>query len=102
MRALYLATVANRVMPAPTPRSCKDPPHYGAKAEMLIQDDGIGIPEERHIEALSRFSQAGGGPGSGLGLAIAARVMKNHGGQLSILPSPRGAKIKLSFSLLDI
>ncbi|MDA7470092.1 hypothetical protein N8919_01730 [Planktomarina temperata] len=35
-------------------------------------------------------------------LAIAARVMKNHGGQLSILPSPRGAKIKLSFSLLDI
>ena len=23
MRALYLATVANRVMPAPTPRSCK-------------------------------------------------------------------------------
>ena len=74
----------------------------GAGAEMLIQDDGIGIPEDRHIEALSRFSQAGGGPGSGLGLAIAARVMKNHGGQLSILPSPRGAKIKLSFSLLDI
>ena len=74
----------------------------GAGAEILIQDDGIGIPEDRHIEALSRFSQAGGGPGSGLGLAIAARVMKNHGGQLSILPSPRGAKIKLSFSLLDI
>ena len=74
----------------------------GARAEMLIQDDGIGIPEDRHIEALSRFSQASGGPGSGLGLAIAARVMKNHGGQLSILPSPRGAKIKLSFSLLDI
>ena len=23
MRALYLATVANRVMPAPTPRSCR-------------------------------------------------------------------------------
>ena len=74
----------------------------GAGAEILIQDDGIGIPEERHLEALSRFSQAGGGPGSGLGLAIAARVMKNHGGQLSILPSPRGATIKLSLSLLDL
>ena len=73
-----------------------------ATAEILIQDDGIGIPEERHLEALSRFSQAGGGPGSGLGLAIAVRVMKNHGGQLSILPSSRGATIKLRLPLLEI
>jgi signal transduction histidine kinase len=43
--------------------------------------------------------QAGGGPSSGLGLAIAARVLKNHGGQLSILPSARGAEIKLSLPL---
>ena len=73
-----------------------------ATAEILIQDDGIGIPEEHHREALSRFSQAGGGPGSGLGLAIAVRVMKNHGGQLSILPSSRGATIKLRMPLLEI
>ena len=70
-----------------------------ATAEIVIQDDGVGIAEDRHIEALSRFSQAGGGPGSGLGLAIAARVLKNHGGQLSILPSARGAAIKLSLPL---
>ena len=70
-----------------------------ATAEIVIQDDGVGIPEDRHIEALSRFSQAGGGPGSGLGLAIATRVLKNHGGQLSILPSARGAAIKLSLPL---
>jgi two-component system sensor histidine kinase TctE len=56
----------------------------------------------RHREALSRFSQAGGGPGSGLGLAIAVRVMKNHGGQLSILLSSRGATIKLRMPLLEI
>jgi len=43
--------------------------------------------------------QAGSGPSSGLGLAIAARVLKNHGGQLSILPSARGAAIKLSLPL---
>jgi len=73
-----------------------------ATAEILIQDDGIGIPKERHLEALSRFSQAGGGPGSGLGLAIAVRVMKNLGGQLSILPSSRGATIKLRLPLLEI
>ncbi len=71
----------------------------GAGAEMLIQDDGIGIPEDRHIEALSRFFTGRRRPWRGLGLAIAARVMKNHGGQLSILPSPRGAKIKLSLLL---
>jgi signal transduction histidine kinase len=56
----------------------------------------------RHREAPSRFSQAGGGPGSGLGLAIAVRVMRNHGGQLIILPSSRGATIKLRLPLLEI
>jgi signal transduction histidine kinase len=56
----------------------------------------------RHREAPSRFSHAGGGPGSGLGLAIAVRVVKNHGGQLSILPSSRGATIKLRLTLLKI
>ena len=33
MRALYLATVANRVMPAPTPLRAEDLPSYGVRAE---------------------------------------------------------------------
>lgn len=70
-----------------------------SNAVLVISDDGVGIPADKHIEALSRFSQAGGGPGSGLGLPIAARVMENHDGRLEILDSPLGASIRLSLPL---
>ena len=68
-------------------------------AVLTVTDNGLGIPADKHIEAISRFSQAGGGPGSGLGLPIAARVMENHGGTLEILESSRGAVIKLTLPL---
>jgi len=73
--------------------------HDMSNAVLVISDDGIGIPSSKHIEALSRFSQAGGGPGSGLGLPIASRVMQNHDGRLDILDSTDGAAIKLTLPL---
>ncbi|MEM6890415.1 MAG: sensor histidine kinase [Pseudomonadota bacterium] len=66
---------------------------------VVVKDDGAGIPHDQHIQAISRFGQTNGGPGSGLGLPIAARVLSNHGGQLSILRSEKGAAIELSFPL---
>ncbi|MBB4173299.1 sensor histidine kinase [Sulfitobacter noctilucicola] len=71
----------------------------GSNAVLIVSDDGIGIPVDRHIEALSRFSQAGGGPGSGLGLPIASRVMQNHDGRLELLEGTSGASIKLTIPL---
>ena len=68
----------------------------GQIAVLKVTDDGMGIPPDRHVEAISRFSQAGGGPGSGLGLPIAAKVMQNHGGMLEILDCTSGASIRLS------
>lgn len=70
------------------------------KAILTISDDGAGIPPARHVEALSRFGQAGGGPGSGLGLPIAARVMENHGGHLEIMEVAPGASIRMTLPLL--
>lgn len=71
----------------------------GSNAALVISDDGVGIHADRHIAALSRFSQAGGGPGSGLGLPIASRVMENHDGRLELLESVSGASIKLTMPL---
>jgi len=71
----------------------------GSNAVLLISDNGTGIPANKHIEALSRFSQAGGGPGSGLGLPIASRVMENHDGRLEILESSSGALIRMTIPL---
>lgn len=74
----------------------------GQNAILTLTDDGRGIPPDRHVEAISRFSQAGGGPGSGLGLPIAAKVMQNHGGQLEILDCTSGASISVSLPLADV
>lgn len=71
----------------------------GSNAVLIVSDDGAGIPAVRHIEAISRFSQAGGGPGSGLGLPIASRVMENHDGRLELLESSSGASVKLTIPL---
>jgi two-component system sensor histidine kinase TctE len=68
-------------------------------AVLSITDNGVGIPAEKHIEAIGRFSQTNGGPGSGLGLPIAAQVMANHGGRLEIQDSANGMSIRLTLPL---
>ncbi|WP_223421922.1 sensor histidine kinase [Tateyamaria pelophila] len=68
-------------------------------ALLCVEDDGVGIPPDQFIQAISRFSQTNGGPGSGLGLPIAARVMENHGGTLEIMESAGGAFIKATLPL---
>ncbi|MHA6324288.1 sensor histidine kinase [Roseivivax sp. CAU 1753] len=68
-------------------------------AAISVADNGAGIPDDKHIQAISRFGQADGGPGSGLGLPIAARVIENHGGTLKISNASGGAKIVLTLPL---
>lgn len=74
----------------------------GQNANITVRDNGRGIAADKHIEAISRFSQAGGGPGSGLGLPIAAKVAQNHGGLLEIMAHTGGGLIKLTFPLAQI
>ncbi|MFK7755080.1 MAG: sensor histidine kinase N-terminal domain-containing protein [Sedimentitalea sp.] len=71
-------------------------------AQITVQDNGVGIAAEKHLQAKSRFGQAGGGPGTGLGLAIAAKVMENHGGSFRIADSAMGGLIVLTLPLSDI
>ena len=73
----------------------------GSKATVLVEDDGVGIPPDKHHQAISRFMQTNSGPGSGLGLPIAARVAANHGGALAILERATGAAIRLTLPLSD-
>jgi len=68
-------------------------------AVITVIDNGVGIPADRRVAAMSRFAQAGGGPGSGLGLPIALRVMESHGGQLDILDHSGGAAIRMVLPL---
>jgi two-component system OmpR family sensor kinase len=60
----------------------------GNMAEIEVADTGPGIPEEEmpHIfEELYRGRQAKHVEGSGLGLALVQRIIKLHGGEISVL-----------------
>ncbi len=62
---------------------------------ILIEDDGIGIPDHKKADALRPFvrlddARAPGTGGTGLGLSIAKTTIENHGGQLFLENSDMG------------
>lgn len=61
-----------------------------AQAEIVIGDDGQGLPVALRETALARFGQAGPGDGSGLGLSIAQSVAQSLGGDLRLGSTPEG------------
>ncbi len=75
-------------------------------AELLVDDDGPGIPEHERESVLGRFARGSGarGDGTGLGLAIAAAQATRHGGALNLDRSPLGglrARVSLSRRAAD-
>ncbi|HEY5289530.1 MAG TPA: ATP-binding protein [Caulobacteraceae bacterium] len=64
-------------------------------AEIIIDDDGPGIPEDRYEEAFAPFGrlEEGRNPnakGVGLGMAIARDIIRAHGGDVTLSRSPLG------------
>ncbi len=63
--------------------------------EIIVDDDGPGIPPDRREDAFAPFSRldatrALNPKGAGLGLAIARDVARGHGGDVTLGPSPLG------------
>jgi len=58
----------------------------GAKVDILVEDDGPGIPEERRGELFTRGARLDttGKPGTGLGLAIVRDVAEIYGGSIRL------------------
>jgi signal transduction histidine kinase len=54
-------------------------------AELVVADDGIGIPREVLAQIFDPYFQAPGAPaGTGLGLAIVKSIVEAHGGQVVV------------------
>jgi len=65
------------------------------RIEIIVDDNGPGIPPDQYDEALKPFSRLDESrnqnrKGVGLGLAIARDVARNHGGELRLDESPLG------------
>ncbi|WP_424137780.1 ATP-binding protein [Roseomonas chloroacetimidivorans] len=58
-------------------------------AEVLVDDDGPGIPAEARESAFKPFASFSAG-GTGLGLAIARDIARAHGGEILLAESPMG------------
>jgi len=57
--------------------------------QVLIDDDGPGIPSEQREEAFRPFASGTAG-GTGLGLTIARDIVRAHGGEIELTDSPLG------------
>ena len=70
-------------------------------AQIVVADNGPGIPEEHRSRVKDRFvtlDAARGGSGSGLGLSIVAAAAKLHGGELRLEDNRPGLRAVLTLA----
>jgi signal transduction histidine kinase len=63
----------------------------GTTVDLIVSDDGSGLPDDDHSRATSRFWRGRDDrDGTGLGLAIAGEIAAGHGGAISVEQAPEG------------
>src|SRR5581483_2593394 len=72
-------------------------------AELLIEDNGPGFPDELKGRMFQRFAKGSQSTGHGLGLAFVDAVVQAHGGTVDITDrSAGGAAIRVSLPLAQV
>lgn len=68
----------------------------GGRVEVLLRDDGPGIPDKLREGLFTPFAGSGKPGGAGLGLVIARELVRAHGGDLDLLSTgPQGTVFRL-------
>ncbi len=69
---------------------------------IMISDNGPGIPEDQINKIFNLFESTKGARGTGIGLAVSQKIIREHGGEISIeSESGRGSRFTLSVPRLD-
>jgi signal transduction histidine kinase len=72
-------------------------------AELVLEDDGPGFPEELRTRAFERFVKGQHSSGHGLGLAFVHAIVQAHGGCVTITDSSTGgALIRIKLPLVKV
>lgn len=72
--------------------------HHPGEVELIIADQGPGIPDSLRPHLFQRYTNAQRKPGHGLGLSIVAAIARTHHGQVSVSDAqPHGARFHLRF-----
>jgi len=75
----------------------------GERLELVLADEGPGVPPEIRDRVFEPFVTLGKKRGTGLGLAVARRFVEDHGGSLELLRPPgppvRGARFRFALPL---
>jgi signal transduction histidine kinase len=69
------------------------------RLEVVIGDEGPGVPEAIRERLFEPFVTHGKKGGTGLGLAVTRRFIEDHGGSVELLPEGPGARFRLVMPL---
>ncbi|EYS93627.1 membrane protein [Cupriavidus sp. SK-4] len=71
----------------------------GRAVELVVSDNGPGIPAEERARVFDRFYRVADAPtgGSGLGLAIVAEIAQSHGARVVLEDAGPGLRIRVVF-----
>jgi len=73
----------------------------GHVVEIVVRDDGPGIPPEVREALLGSPPGAERAPGSGLGLQIVRRILELHGSRIELDQSQRGTRIRFALPAVE-
>jgi len=67
---------------------------------VIVTDNGPGISDEQRPKLFTLFESTKGGRGTGLGLAVSQKILREHGGEITVLSAPgEGAQFTLEWPL---
>jgi signal transduction histidine kinase len=70
--------------------------HSGQWVQIVVADNGVGIPPEKQAEIFKPFVSSKGSRGTGLGLPVSRKILREHGGDLLVQSQPgKGSKFVL-------